>query len=200
MTKRSVKKMSPRTEKQFAQIREDRKESILSAALHLFAEQGYHSTSISKIAKEANISKGLLYNYFEGKEEVLKFLLSSLFEKIVESMQLDINATLTKEVFIKHIDNTFILIENDRPLWRLYFSMITQKEVTEIAKAELLPKVTPFIMEMLNYFESKGHKNPMVVFRYFSSTMDGAKMQWLYDPENYPLEDIKQLIIKQFIL
>lgn len=192
--------MSPRTPQQYELIREDRKESILNAALHLFAQEGYHGTSISKIAEEANVSKGLLYNYFEGKEEVLKFLLSSLFEKIVKSMQLDISAKLTEEIFIKHINNTFILIENDRPLWRLYFSMITQKEVTEIAKSELLPKVTPFITEMLNFFESKGHKNPMVIFRYFSSTMDGAKMQWLYDPENYPLEDIKQLIIKQFIL
>lgn len=115
-------------------------------------------------------------------------------------MQLDVNAALTEEVFIKHIDNTFILIENDRPLWRLYFSMITQKEVTDIAKSELLPKITPFITEMINFFKSKGHSNPMVTMRYFSATMDGVKMQWLYDPENFPLKDIKQLIIKQFIL
>jgi len=192
--------MSPRTEAQNKKIREDRKDSILKSALQLFADEGYHSSSISKIASSAGVSKGLLYNYFKSKEDVLKFLLQSLFEKIIDTMQLDVNTKLTEAIFVNHIENTFALIDNDRPLWRLYFSMMTQKEVTEVAKETLLPNIMPFMTEMLIYFESKGHTNPMVIMRYFSATMDGAKMQWLYDPENFPLEDIKQLIIKQFIL
>ena len=63
--------MSPRTEEQFEEIRESKKNLIQEVALELFATRGYHSTSISMIAKEADISKGLLYNYFESKEELL---------------------------------------------------------------------------------------------------------------------------------
>ena len=65
----------PRTEEQYESIRENRKTEIVNASLKLFAHNGYHSTTISMIAKEANISKGLVYNYFKSKEEVLKTIL-----------------------------------------------------------------------------------------------------------------------------
>ena len=61
--------MSPRTKQQFEEIRSDRKDQLLDAALHVFAEEGYHSASVSKIAKYAGVSKGLMYNYFHSKKK-----------------------------------------------------------------------------------------------------------------------------------
>ena len=55
--------MSPRTTVQNEIIREERKAQILDAALHVFAEEGYHSASVSKVARRAEISKGLMYNF-----------------------------------------------------------------------------------------------------------------------------------------
>jgi AcrR family transcriptional regulator len=60
--------MSPRTKQQFEDLRKDRRQAILDAALTVFANNGYHSASVSMIAKEAGVSKGLMYNYFESKE------------------------------------------------------------------------------------------------------------------------------------
>ena len=79
LTNRSVnnKIMSPRTEKQFEEIRVSKKALIQETALELFATKGYHSTSISMIARTAGISKGLLYNYYESKEDLLNEMLSS---------------------------------------------------------------------------------------------------------------------------
>jgi len=39
----------------------------MNTVLQLFANNGYESTSISKIALTAGISKGLMYNYFRAK-------------------------------------------------------------------------------------------------------------------------------------
>ena len=64
----------PRTEKQFEEIRATKKALILDAALQVFARDGYHNASISKISKQAGISKGLMYNYFNSKEELLEIL------------------------------------------------------------------------------------------------------------------------------
>ena len=74
--------MPPRTEKQFKEIRKDKKKIILDTSLELFAEKGIHSTSISMIAKKAGISKGLLYNYFDSKEELLKEIVFSGMNEI----------------------------------------------------------------------------------------------------------------------
>lgn len=52
-------------------IRNERKEQIMQAALKVFAENGVKLTKISMIAKEAGVSHGLVYHYFTSKEEVL---------------------------------------------------------------------------------------------------------------------------------
>ncbi|MEZ4988112.1 MAG: helix-turn-helix domain-containing protein [Saprospiraceae bacterium] len=49
----------------------------------MFAVFGYRGTTVSQIAAKAGISKGLLYNYFSGKEELLhEIIRSSIAENI----------------------------------------------------------------------------------------------------------------------
>ena len=52
--------------------KEARPEEILSAALESFAERGFAATRIEDVAARAGISKGTLYLYFDGKEELFK--------------------------------------------------------------------------------------------------------------------------------
>jgi AcrR family transcriptional regulator len=192
--------MSPRTEEQFAQIRTDRKLAILDAALHIFAEEGYHASSISKIAAKASISKGLMYNYFESKQDLLIELFHSKHEKIIEIMELDPKQKMTPENIINMIEKTMMIIDGDRAYWKVYFSLVSQPQILEIATKEMMPRIQPFMMGLLDFFKEQGHDNPMAMMRYFLATMDGAKMQYLFDPDNFPIEEIKKYIINQFIL
>ncbi|MFD1413205.1 TetR/AcrR family transcriptional regulator [Oceanobacillus jeddahense] len=63
--------MAPLSENQLEQIRHERKEQIMGAALQVFADNGIKLTKISTIAKSAKVSHGLIYHYFSSKEEVL---------------------------------------------------------------------------------------------------------------------------------
>jgi TetR/AcrR family fatty acid metabolism transcriptional regulator len=56
--------------------RTDREKVIIDAALKVFSNKGYASTRMADIAKEAGMSYGLVYHYFENKEK--------LFDAIVE--------------------------------------------------------------------------------------------------------------------
>ncbi|MFA1819653.1 TetR/AcrR family transcriptional regulator [Virgibacillus oceani] len=56
---------------QLDNIRNERKEQIMRAAIKVFADNGVKLTKISMIAKEAGVSHGLVYHYFTSKEEVL---------------------------------------------------------------------------------------------------------------------------------
>ena len=51
--------------------KEVRKQAILMTALRLFVTRGYHETKISDIAEAVPMSTGLLFHYFESKEELL---------------------------------------------------------------------------------------------------------------------------------
>lgn len=51
---------------------EDRREQIIEAALRVFARKGFNRSTNKDIATEAGITPGLIYHYFESKEELLK--------------------------------------------------------------------------------------------------------------------------------
>ena len=51
--------------------RGNKSDVILTAAKIVFASEGYHNSSVSRIAKEAGIGDGTVYLYFENKEDIL---------------------------------------------------------------------------------------------------------------------------------
>lgn len=51
--------------------RSDKRDSILTAALRLFDEQGFRGTSMATIAEEAEVGAGTIYRYFDGKEDLI---------------------------------------------------------------------------------------------------------------------------------
>lgn len=53
---------------------EDKRDAIFRATLKLIAEQGFHGTPMSQIAREAGISVGIIYHYFANKTELLNEL------------------------------------------------------------------------------------------------------------------------------
>jgi AcrR family transcriptional regulator len=60
---------------------EKRRSQIVSAATELFAEQGFHRTTIKDIAKRAGFSPGLVYLYVREKEDVLLLVLLRVLEE-----------------------------------------------------------------------------------------------------------------------
>jgi AcrR family transcriptional regulator len=52
----------------------EKRERIINAALEEFAQRGYRNASTNEIVKKANISKGLLFHYFNNKKNLFLFL------------------------------------------------------------------------------------------------------------------------------
>jgi AcrR family transcriptional regulator len=59
---------------------QDSRDEILKAAMHLFANRGFHETSMSEVAREAHVSKALIFWHFKTKEELFVAVLNRLFE------------------------------------------------------------------------------------------------------------------------
>ena len=55
-----------------------RRRHMLSSALELFAEKGYHNISMHKIAKKAEFAIGTLYKFFRNKEDLYKALVTEM--------------------------------------------------------------------------------------------------------------------------
>ncbi|HYP48443.1 MAG TPA: helix-turn-helix domain-containing protein, partial [Thermoleophilaceae bacterium] len=62
--------MAPPTSPRKRLRADERRTAILSAALEVFAERGYHRTAIDDVARAGNVSKALIYEHFSSKEEL----------------------------------------------------------------------------------------------------------------------------------
>jgi AcrR family transcriptional regulator len=51
---------------------EDKRRQLLDAAVRVFARKGYHASRVGDIAEEAGVAHGLLYHYFDSKDQVLE--------------------------------------------------------------------------------------------------------------------------------
>jgi AcrR family transcriptional regulator len=65
----------------------DKRRLILDAATKVFAERGYHACRVGDIAAEAGVAYGLLYHYFESKEEVLHTVFRETWTQLVETIE-----------------------------------------------------------------------------------------------------------------
>jgi AcrR family transcriptional regulator len=64
------------------EMRTQSRAALLSAARRLFAEQGYFNCTVSDIARQAGMSQGNVYWYFDSKETLLKAVLADGFETL----------------------------------------------------------------------------------------------------------------------
>jgi len=67
--------------------KEERRQSILRAAREVFFENGFHRATVDNVAKQAEVSKGTVYLYFESKETILAHLLLEELDELIEELE-----------------------------------------------------------------------------------------------------------------
>ena len=64
----------------------DKRRQILDAAIHVFATRGFHACRVSDVADEAGVAYGLVYHYFQSKDEVLDTLFLERWELLLAAI------------------------------------------------------------------------------------------------------------------
>ena len=123
--------MSPRTPQQFREMREEKMTHIMDVALEHFANEGFYRTTISHIARHAGMSKGLLYNYFESKEALLKAIIHKSVNEVYKYLDINRDGYLSGEEFEFFIRKINVLLKEKRYFWRLLMQLLMQNDARE---------------------------------------------------------------------
>ncbi|QOX80395.1 TetR/AcrR family transcriptional regulator [Trichlorobacter lovleyi] len=65
----------------------DKRMAVIQAAMELIAENGFHGTPMSGIAKRAGVAAGTIYHYFESKDALIEATYALLEEQLLESIR-----------------------------------------------------------------------------------------------------------------
>ena len=191
--------MSPRTNKQYEEIREQSRGKIMAAALELFAKRGYHNTSITQIAKKAEVAKGLIYNYFTSKEDLLT--------AVVQDAMSDSEGILQEIISIKDpqkrlkfaFDLSFKLMEEKFEYSKLLTSLGLQLDQFPALIQQVQAKyksMIPLLEHMLK--EIDGITDYQSEAKILAAIFDGIGIQYIIMHEEYPLEEMKQHLYKRY--
>jgi AcrR family transcriptional regulator len=190
--------MSPRTEKQFEAMREAKRGLIMQHALELFASRGFESTSIGDIAEQAGISKGLLYHYFESKEELLLSILHQGFDEMLAVFDPNKDGILETDELAYFIHEMFTKLIERRNFWRLYFAVSLQTTVFGLIEKRIDEILEPMNKMVTSYFKQAGFNNPQMEAILFASMLDGIAFDYVMKPDLVPIKKIEKELIKRY--
>lgn len=79
----------------FLNIEKAKQDRIINAAIKEFAGKGYDRASTNEIVKEAGISKGLLFHYFQNKKQLFLFVFDYCYDLVIDEFykKIDFNET-----------------------------------------------------------------------------------------------------------
>ncbi len=209
--------MPPRSKQQFKELRDEKKSLIMDAALFHFANFGYKTTTIEHLARHAGISKGLMYNYFSSKKDLLSAIIDKSVKELYSYFDRDKDGYLTEEEFEFFIRQAARVLNEKRDLWRLLFQVLMQNE----ARIEFLNAftgsenlmmaawnssnesfVSNIMKQLSDYFIRKKEKrdadyDPFLEMNMFIITLKGFALTYIYmgkDMDNYFSRMIDKII------
>ena len=191
--------MSPRTQKDLEPIRNRSRQKITEAALELFANQGYHATSVSKIARKAGVSKGLIYNYYSSKEEILEAIIHAANEES-EALIEGIFEGNPKEQLRNVLHYLFEMLEVDFHRTKLFLSLVAQVENIDFIHRLGVEKYNKTMTLLEGLFAQLAYKNPKAEAQFITAFIDGLAMQYAVLNSDLPLDSIRNNLLEKYRL
>ncbi len=184
-----------------------RRAEIMTAAMRLFANQGFHRTTMSEIAKEAEFSTGSLYNFFKSKEELYFTLLREEIEKLeLRIREQRAKARGPREDLEAVVDTMIEYFEENRYVFQIFathqdhFEWPMKGELAEVVRAKYLN----FIAELVEVFKggiAQGlFKNyePEELALCFMGIMNSFIFLWINTEPKVRLREKKPVILDIF--
>ena len=190
--------MSPRTSKQNEEIREQSREKIMMVALELFAKNGFHSTSIKKIADKAKVAKGLVNYYFKTKEELLNAVINKAMtqgDNLVETV-MAISDPKERLKFI--FDISFKWMNEHFEYSKLLTSLSLQLEQFPSLVQQVHAKYKGMIPLMEQMLKDIGIEDYKAEAKMLAALMDGIGLQYIVLHDEYPVEEMKGYLYQRY--
>jgi len=189
--------MSPRNRSQNEQVRTVSTGKILDAAFKVMSDKGYDAASIADIAREAKISKGLMYNYFESKEDLLKALINRTLgnsDILLEEIHSDNPATTLSNIFSWF----FHELKYNIGEWRFLTGIMLKSEKFDFIKPLINQKINEYTQLFTMMLTQMGVENAEGEARIIGCIFDGIGIQYLVMGIEYPLDQLEQYLKNKY--
>ena len=108
----------------------DSRDEILNAATWLFANRSFHETSMAEVARNARVSKGLIFHHFKTKEELFFAVLNHLLEPYVIDFAEEASALDEKSQILKLVESYLLFVRDNAISVRLFVAQLLHDQAS----------------------------------------------------------------------
>jgi AcrR family transcriptional regulator len=169
-----------------------RRELIDEAASKLFAERGYHATSIDEIAKRSGVSPPVVYDHFVSKQDLYKRLLERHLEELLQLWRQELAGEDPAEQRVRRALEAWFEYIESHPAWLLVFRDAPPelRDFHRELRAQGLASLVPLMAQEPGAENIAGSADPDAIAmatELFRSAVAGVALWW-YEHRHVPRE------------
>jgi TetR/AcrR family fatty acid metabolism transcriptional regulator len=183
----------------------DKYQRILDAAIKVFAEQGFHQSTVSQVAREAKVADGTIYLYFKNKDDILvqfyQFKTKQIFERFRQEVErADSAVEKLKRLIRCHLTE----FQKDRNM-----AIVYQAETHQSRRigSELLREMSKMYRDIISEVVELGQEEGSIrrdlymglVKRFVNGAVDEVINAWIHSGGKYNLETMADPLVDLFI-
>lgn len=178
---------------------------ILEAACKVFAEMGFHQSTISQIAKEAGVADGTIYLYFKNKNDILvqfyEYKTKQVFDRFREAVdQADTAVEKLRNLIRTHLNE----FQKDPNMAMVYQAEVyQQRRKAKDSIKEMSKMYRDIITELIEQGQEEGsmRRNLYIglVKRMVNGAVDEVINSWIHQGRSYDLVSMADPLVELFI-
>jgi TetR/AcrR family transcriptional regulator, fatty acid metabolism regulator protein len=183
----------------------DKYKRILEAAIKVFAEQGFHQSTVSQVAREASVADGTIYLYFKNKDDILvqfyQYKTKLIFERFREEVETANSALGKLQRLIRcHLTE----FQKDRNM-----AIVYQAETHQNRRigSDLLREMSKMYRDIISEVVELGQEEGTIrrdlymglVKRFVNGAVDEVINSWIHSGGKYDLESMADPLVDLFI-
>ena len=172
------------------------KQKLFDAAMKLFESQGYFATTVKQITVEANVSKGLVYNYFNSKEELLVALIVASTDKMGSVAETLAPSESIEESLSLFVDNYLNYLKSEKRFLKLQLTLMLMPELKDVVNKPLQQRANLLLQILIDWFKHAHISQPENKARLFLAMLDGVALHYLSIYDQYPLTSMRSQLIQ----
>lgn len=184
-------------------IEEARRQQIIGATIETIAAHGLAQTSLAEIAKEADISKGVISYHFEGKDELIIQTLNTLLaqENVYIKSQVEAQNRASDKLRA-YVRASFEYMRANRnkivAMWELWRHFDSVEEKRRFS-ATVYDPCRRHLEKILGEGQSSGEFRSFATktaASVFQAAIDGVSLQWVCDADAIDLDQCQQELLE----
>jgi AcrR family transcriptional regulator len=166
----------------------DSRDEILKAAMQLFANRGFHETSMSEVAREARVSKALIFWHFKTKEELFVAVLNRLLEPYFIDFSEEAAAMDERAQILKLVESYLAFVRDNASSVRFFLAqMLHDQKLSESLNEQVLKLYNGYRAMLVELIASGQNKEictrrttPESAAAFLLSALNGLLIEYLY--------------------